>query len=100
MITTKPPTVTGTLSPWERHQICATGALCDQTLRRVLRGEPVRPIVMYRFRAALVQLGLHERFPELLAPSAALGGAADPDPRQVLEPADAIAQDPEAMVEI
>jgi hypothetical protein len=44
------------LSPTEKHLVCGTGALAFGTLARFLRGEPVRPVVLYRLKAALVQL--------------------------------------------
>lgn len=45
-------------TPTERFAICGTGALHPQTLRRLERGEAVRPVVIYRLKAALQTLGL------------------------------------------
>jgi hypothetical protein len=83
-------------SAQEKHAICGTGMLARGTLGKVLRDEPVRPVVIYRLKCALQQLGLTDRMPELFARPH--GGAPDPTPREIIEPEDAAAdaQDPAA----
>jgi hypothetical protein len=87
------PKSTPRLDPVEKRQVLATGALADRTLANFLvayeTGEwrtKMRPIVLYRLKAALFSLKLDDRFPELFR--TALGGAAEPNPREILEPAD------------
>jgi hypothetical protein len=85
------------LSSTEKHLVCGTGALAYGTLMRFLRGDTVRPVVIYRLKAALEALKLEHRFPELY--ERPLGGAADPDPRKVLEPEDALQPEKTAAAE-
>lgn len=83
------------LSTTEQHAVCATGALAFRTLRKWLLGDNnVRPVVLYRLRTAVQQLGLTDRFPELF--DRPHGGAADPDPGSVIEPEDVAADAPAA----
>jgi hypothetical protein len=60
--------------------------LHQKTVNKIDRGEPVRTLTLYRFKAAIQQLGWESRFPELFGK--ALGGAANPEPTMVLEPED------------
>lgn len=71
------------LSSLEDAKVLATGALSRNTLAKIKRGAPVRPVCLYRFKAALTALGLEDRAPELF--KTALGGAADPGPSRVID---------------
>jgi hypothetical protein len=71
----------------ETRQACNVSFLHEKTVHKIDRGEPVRTVTLYRFKAALQVLGWEHRFPELF--QSPLGGAADADPTVVLEPEDA-----------